>query len=740
MKRAFLALSFILAMVACGQPDTPGAPDNPDPGPSPSETSDFSFDLIPSPLAALDGGWKPGGQILLIVSGESSAYVLPSSTTSSLALVKGKAPSSASLFVASPYGQGVQFLGSAIGATIPDHQSGKDAAGISFSAAKLTGSRVQMKDLSARLTFSLKENTFSSLKVSSLSDAKLAGRSRISFPSGTDGSLKAEGSSATVTFSPGQGDLFPAGDYTLVCLGLPEHTALKFEAADKAGHSFEAVIEECGVDWGCMKALGNLQFEDVTPDVVSDGIPDFSRVGYHYGDKPIPDVEVRITLEAPADKSDATALIQDAITKVQTPGCILLKAGTYYVGGEIKIEKDGVVLRGEGAGTVIYSTATTQQTALITIGKSSSRSLGDYSDITDPYTPCSSMSVRVADPGKFSKGDVVFIYRPATQQWISDLHMDELPERSDGGSVSQWTPSGFKLYWERRVTEVRDGCVFLDNPVVMGFGGNRYGTGRLYHGSFARIRECGIEHLTMDSRYDDTIKKGTDFTDEDHCWHAVRVLAAEHSWIRDVQTRHFGNSGVLLDTGAKLVTVEDCHVYEPVSVVTGGRRYAFNLNDPQQCLVKDCSCDNDRHQFVLGSRVSGPNVFLRCTGTNSRAEAGPHHRWSTGTLFDNVSVSTDLNLHDRSNAGSGHGWACANTVLYNCTAKTIVCQSPWVSAQNWAIGCIGQKKPAAMTYADQLGTRPDGVWISPGVRMAPESLYESQLEERHAKGIWLNDL
>jgi hypothetical protein len=99
-----------------------------------------------------------------------------------------------------------------------------------------------------------------------------------------------------------------------------------------------------------------------------------------------------------------------------------------------------------------------------------------------------------------------------------------------------------------------------------------------------------------------------------------------------------------------------------------------------------------------------------------------------------------LNLHDRSNAGSGHGWACANTVLYNCTAQTLVCQSPWASAQNWAIGCIGQKKAAAMTYADQLGPRPDGTWISPGVKATPESLYESQLEERHAQGIWLNDL
>ena len=740
MNKYIAALSVVLMVAACGSQNVPEPSEQPvTPA---SGTSDFSFDLLPSALMTLDGGWKAGGQILLVVSGQSSAYTLPGTTSSGLAVIKGQTSSATSMYVASPYGKDVEFLGSSLEAKIPVSQTGKNAASISYSAAKLAGSQVQMKDLCARLTFSLKEGSYSSLKVSSTSDIKIAGKVRISFPAGSDGTLKTEGTSATVTFDPGPDGLFPPGDYALVCLDLPENTSLTFEATDKASHTFEAKLDKCGVALGQSKNLGILQFEDVTPAslIDPDQIPDFSRVGYHYGDKPIPDVEVRMTLEAPADNADATELIQNAINTVQTPGCILLKAGTYHIGGELKIERDGVVLRGEGAGTVLYSTAVTQQNALITIGKSNSRTLGNYTEITDPYTPCGTMSVSVANPALFNKGDVVFLFRPATEQWISDIHMNEIPDRGDGGSVSQWTTGGFKLYWERRVMEVRDGQVFLDNPVVMGIGGEGYGVGRLYKGSYSRIKECGIENLTLDSRYDETIKSGKDFADENHCWHAVRFLSAEHSWIRGVWTWHFGNSGVLLDSGAKLITVENCHVREPVSQVTGGRRYAFNMNDPQQCLVKDCTCDDDRHQFVLGSRVAGPNVFLRCTGTNSRAEAGPHHRWSTGTLFDNVTVSTALNLHDRSNAGSGHGWACANTVLYNCTAQTLVCQSPWASAQNWAIGCIGQKKAAAMTYADQLGPRPDGTWVSPGVKVTPESLYESQLEERHAKGIWLNDL
>ena len=75
---------------------------------------------------------------------------------------------------------------------------------------------------------------------------------------------------------------------------------------------------------------------------------DFSRVGYMWGEKPIPDYPVQVTLTPPADGSDATALIQDALNKVKTPGAVLLKAGVYNVSGALVMERDGVVLRGEG--------------------------------------------------------------------------------------------------------------------------------------------------------------------------------------------------------------------------------------------------------------------------------------------------------------------------------------------------------------------------------------------------------
>ena len=71
--------------------------------------------------------------------------------------------------------------------------------------------------------------------------------------------------------------------------------------------------------------------------------------------------------------------------------------------------------------------------------------------------------------------------------------------------------------------------------------------------------------------------------------------------------------------------------------------------------------------------------------------------------------------------GSGHGWAGANYVAWNCEGS-LVCQQP-PTAQNFAIGQVGKKERGAFP-------RPDGCWESPGQHVAPRSLYLQQLEDR----------
>ncbi|MDD6152209.1 MAG: glycosyl hydrolase family 28-related protein, partial [Bacteroidales bacterium] len=406
-------------------------------------------------------------------------------------------------------------------------------------------------------------------------------------------------------------------------------------------------------------------FQEVLPDQ----IPDFSRVGYHYGDVEIPDVPVNMTLSAPADGADALKIIQDAINNVQTPGAILLKAGTYNVSGRISLNRSGVVLRGEGQDkTILKCTATKQVSQLIQVGNTNEHRLSSGSRIIARKVPVGQMWVPVAQPELFSVGEKVFVYRPATKKWLSDLHMDELADLYEGNT--SWTPGAYGMYWERKITAIEGNKIYLDNPIVMCIGGDpEYGEGILYKGSWDRVSECGIEDLSLDTVFDPSEKNGSDFIDEDHCLSAITVRSAENCWIRRLTARHFYLSMVDLAAGAKHVTVSDCTSLSPVSVLTGGRRYAFHFSRSQMCLIKDCNCDDDRHHYVCGARVPGPNVFLRCKATHPRSDAGPHQRWSTGILYDNVKIPDGyLCVQDRAGWGTGHGWAGVNFVLYNCEA------------------------------------------------------------------------
>ena len=115
-------------------------------------------------------------------------------------------------------------------------------------------------------------------------------------------------------------------------------------------------------DYISINKTGNLVYHE---DEKGNKIPDFSYVGYHSGEKPIPKIPTLITLKALP--KDNTKNIQTAIDRLGQltkdkdgfRGAILLKKGIYRVSGEISINKSGIVLRGEGNtknGTILVAT------------------------------------------------------------------------------------------------------------------------------------------------------------------------------------------------------------------------------------------------------------------------------------------------------------------------------------------------------------------------------------------------
>src|SRR5829696_1672044 len=393
-----------------------------------------------------------------------------------------------------------------------------------------------------------------------------------------------------------------------------------------------------------------------TPDEKRNIIPDFSRVGYYAGDRSIPDVAVVKTV---SPSEDAQQQIQAAIDEVskRTPdkngfrGAIILKKGTYKIPGTIHITASGVVLRGEGDSennTKLVAISKKQDPLIIVSGNGSINEVENTRvKITDDYVPVGTISFSVANTKNFKPGDKIIVYRPGTDNWIHDLKMDQIVERQ---GTKQWKAAEYNFFFERVITKIEGNKVFIDNPIVMPME-TKYGGGEIYKYSFdGRISDVGVENL------------------------------------------YFDYSCVSLENWARNISVLNSNCFDHKSVITGGRRYSFN-NNGQLNLFMNCHATDGRHDFVTGARVHGPNVFVNCTAKKTHADIGPHHRWSMGTLYDNIVTDGEINVQDRGNMGSGHGWVGTTQVVWNCTVRRAAVQNPYVSGNNYCIGLKGEKRP-----------------------------------------------
>lgn len=484
-------------------------------------------------------------------------------------------------------------------------------------------------------------------------------------------------------------------------------------------------------EWAQVGADGQITYK---ADARGNTIPDFSRAGYGGGGVKLPELATVVTLTPrPAgDTADDGARIQLALDEVgQRPvdaqgfrGAVLLQRGTYRVEGAFALRAGGVVLRGAGAnanGTVLLATGKKQRT-LIEVGAArAARRVTENSrqTIVDAYVPWSAKSFSVASAEGLRKGDRIVVHRPSTAEWIHELGMDRIKNRPGAkeGETKQWTAGGFDLEMERTIVAIDGNRLTLDAPVMNALDA-KFGGAWIARFAFPRIAECGVENLRLVSEY----TKGQEDSDEAHAWVGVGLNAVENAWVRHVTVEHFSNA-VQANGGSIFVTVQDCAHLDPVSLITGSRRYSFSLNG-QYGLVQRCHARNARHTFVTSSRVCGPNVFLDGTAVQTHADSGPHHRWAIGSLYDNIADDGQIRVQDRQWAGSGHGWAGAQQVLWNCTAQTLVVQQP-PTAQNYAIGCVGK-----FVAGEWSPNAPRGVIDAAGTPVAPRSLYFAQLAAR----------
>jgi hypothetical protein len=506
-------------------------------------------------------------------------------------------------------------------------------------------------------------------------------------------------------------------------------------------------------EWVYPSATANLLYR---LDERGQRILDFSHCGYRAGSEPLPDVSSLIVSSRwvrvhPADGDDASA-IQAAINKVSAfapdaggwRGVVYLEAGEYQLETTLAIAASGVVLKGAGSspasGTRLRATAPRQYT-LIQVSGTGARSAisGTFHNLVQTLVPSGALTFQVDSTTGLAVGHTVIVRRPSPANWIVDIGMDLLGPASGGDATDvPWAADSRNLLFDRVITRIEGRWITVDAPLPQTFE-SKYGGGQIWRYTWpGRIERVGIETLYGFSDY-------AGATDEAHAWTFIELQALQNGWVRDITAQYFGYSAVVTGTGAKWITVADSRCLDPVSIITGSRRYSFDNADGELCLFVNNYARQGRHDFVLGSLVPGPNAFVQCTAENTHADTGPHHRWAVGALFDGVSQTDgEINIQNRGNLGSGHGWAGANSVVWNSQAAVFRVRNP-PTARNWLVGSAG----TILASAYPVGADPEGTYDKSGpagLAVYPRSLYHGQLQQRlkwprsEHREYWLGDI
>jgi hypothetical protein len=455
-------------------------------------------------------------------------------------------------------------------------------------------------------------------------------------------------------------------------------------------------------------------------------IPDFSHAGYMGGGVALPSydsIPVRVALSV--QNGDDFARIQQALNDVASfapdargiRGAVLLTAGLYEVSETLTFPASGVVLRGEGqgaTGTILRATTTTPEAVFIEIRGSGS---GDNPtaaadarqvSITDSYVPVGATKIEIASTEGYAVGDRIAVMRTPNENWLG----------IGGINTEQygWTPSRYTISAERRVTAINGNELTLDIPLVDTIE-DQFGGGEVYRmASSARLTQIGVENLRIE-----TLTR-SDVTRRDRAVLGITMREVENSWVRDVTARYFSRA-FNWQQGTYFVTAEDVAHIDPNFEVVGGNHYAFDFGSGGMNLFQRCYSDKSRHAFTSGSTPVGPNVFLDCLAENGANDSGPHQRWAVGTLFDNTSDDL-IRIQNRTDSGSGHGWAGAQQMIWNGTYDEIVVQAPF-GAMNWSVGAVGTVIQGSFSPSE-----PNGLIASEAIPVSPRSLYLQQLEDR----------
>jgi hypothetical protein len=204
---------------------------------------------------------------------------------------------------------------------------------------------------------------------------------------------------------------------------------------------------------------------------------------------------------------------------------------------------------------------------------------------------------------------------------------------------------------------------------------------------------------------------------------AVFSAFSQDNWIRRVST-----SGFLTffhtAQNSRRTTIQDVFMYRATRTSNDAGYPADIQVQGASTLVLRCTTigveGSKSWSVATGSLTPGPTAVVQYRSYLSEHITEPHMRWASGFLLDNSRVGGAF-LINRGSAGSGHGIATANSLVWNTRALgQMGIQTP-PGAFNLCVRC---------SYTSIAKGSSLDAFISPTATDLPESLFEAQLSRR----------
>jgi hypothetical protein len=329
----------------------------------------------------------------------------------------------------------------------------------------------------------------------------------------------------------------------------------------------------------------------------------------------------------------------------------------------------------------------------------------------------------VADAANLHPGDMLLISKPVTAAWTRFMGMDNLYRN---GKPEHWV-SASHLEVRRRIAAVSGNTITLEVPLMDSY------DQRFFDGARAQVRkieisgqltQVGVEDLRFVAPKQSIALGQPEFS-------GMAITDVADSWVRQVTFEETTN-GIRINSGSERLTLLQCDIEQHVPITSAAKPADFAANG-SQILFDRCTGSGDSTFYIVTQdREQGPVVALHCRFLGN-GHIEPHQRWSTGLLIDSCDVpGGGIDLMNRGEMGSGHGWPIGWAVVWNSTAQSFAMNTP-PGSMIWSIGNRGEESNPPFPVFDGGPQRPPlepATIESAGTPVKPQSLYLEQLKER----------